>query len=109
MFPIGNMKMQIRTSHDVGNFVRSARKALGLTQDQLALTSGTNRRFVVELEQGKPTARIGHVLRVLQTLGIAIALMPPPGIDLAAATGAAKSGRRPRSDTGTTSGHGPSA
>lgn len=89
--------MQIQTPQDLGNLVRSVRKALGLTQDQLALTSGTNRRFVVELERGKPTTRLAHVFRVLQTLGIAIALTPPSGTDLAAAADASGSGSGPKS------------
>lgn len=92
MFPLGNIVMLVWTLKELGGFVKSVRKALGLTQDQLALTSGTNRRFVIELEAGKPTAQAGKVLQVLQTLGISVTLTPPPGIDLAAApTGASTS------------------
>ncbi len=53
----------------LGQSLRSARKALGLTQAQLALASGVGTRFVVELEAGKPTLRIESVLRVVQSLG----------------------------------------
>jgi HTH-type transcriptional regulator / antitoxin HipB len=70
--------MLIQTPQDLGRFVKSVRKALGLTQDQLALTAGTNRRFIVELEQGKPTVRTALVLRVLQALGVTLALTAPP-------------------------------
>jgi y4mF family transcriptional regulator len=70
--------MKITDTKSLGNAVRDARRALRATQDQLALTSGTNRRFIVELEQGKPTAQIGKVLQVLRTLGISLVLMPPP-------------------------------
>jgi predicted transcriptional regulator len=50
---------------------------LGVTQKDLALTSGTGLRFVIDLEKGKETCQIGKVLTVLQTLGIQIALTPP--------------------------------
>ena len=57
--------------------VRESRKRLGVTQKDLALTSGTGLRFVIDLEKGKETCQIGKVLTVLQTLGIKIALTPP--------------------------------
>jgi HTH-type transcriptional regulator / antitoxin HipB len=72
--------MKITDSKSLGNAIRDVRRALGVTQDQLALTSGTNRRFIIELEQGKPTAQIGKMLQVLRTLGISIALTPPSGV-----------------------------
>jgi len=77
MFPFGNKTMKITDSKSLGNAVREARRALGVTQDQLALTSGTNRRFIIELEQGKPTAQIGKVLQVLRTLGCSLDLTMP--------------------------------
>jgi HTH-type transcriptional regulator/antitoxin HipB len=77
MFPVGNMTMKITDSKSLGNAVREARRTLGVTQDQLALTSGTNRRFIIELERGKPTAQIGKVLQVLRTLGCSLELTVP--------------------------------
>jgi HTH-type transcriptional regulator / antitoxin HipB len=65
------------TAQDVGKIVRESRKRLGVTQKDLALTSGTGLRFVIDLEKGKETCQIGKVLTVLQTLGIQIALTPP--------------------------------
>nr|WP_315185441.1 helix-turn-helix transcriptional regulator [uncultured Albidiferax sp.] len=53
----------------LGTATRAARKQLGLTQPQLALASGVGVRFVVEMEAGKPTLRLEHVLRVLHALG----------------------------------------
>jgi len=57
--------------------IRESRMRLGVTQKDLALTSGTGLRFIIELEKGKETCHIGKVLTVLQTLGIRIALTPP--------------------------------
>ena len=62
---------------EIGQMIRESRKRLGVTQKDLALTSGTGLRFVIELEKGKETCQIGKVLTVLQTLGIRIALTPP--------------------------------
>jgi len=66
------------TPQDIGQLVRETRKALGVTQKALALTSGTGLRFIIELEKGKETAEIGKVLTALHTLGIQVALTPPP-------------------------------
>lgn len=59
----------IRSVQDLGAALRVARKALGLTQADLALAAGVGLRFVVELEAGKPTVRLGLVLRVIEALG----------------------------------------
>ena len=58
--------------------MRHARKQLGLTQPQLALAAGVGVRFIVDLEAGKPTLRLEHILRVLHALGgtLAIAGLP---------------------------------
>ena len=53
----------------LGQALRSARKSLALTQPQLALAAGVGVRFVVDLEAGKPTLRLEHILRVLHALG----------------------------------------
>jgi HTH-type transcriptional regulator/antitoxin HipB len=66
------------TPQDIGRLVRETRKSLGVTQKELALTSGTGLRFIIELERGKETAEIGKVLTILQTLGIQLILTPPP-------------------------------
>ena len=65
------------TSQQIGQTIRDTRKKLGVTQKDLALTSGTGLRFVIDLEKGKETCEIGKALRVLQTLGIKLTLTPP--------------------------------
>ena len=65
------------TPQDIGKLIRDTRKRLGVTQKNLALTSGTGLRFVIDLEKGKETCEIGKALTVLQTLGIKLTLMPP--------------------------------
>jgi HTH-type transcriptional regulator / antitoxin HipB len=62
---------------DIGDLVKKTRKALGVTQQSLALTSGTGRRFVVDIEKGKETCELGKVLTVLHTLGIKLTMTAP--------------------------------
>lgn len=68
------------TPAQIGELIRHTRKSLGVTQKNLALTSGTGLRFVIELEKGKETCEIGKALRILQTLGIRMTLTPPPAV-----------------------------
>lgn len=65
------------TPKDLGQIVRDTRKKLGVTQKDLALTSGTGLRFVIDLEKGKETCQIGKALTILQTLGIKLVVTPP--------------------------------
>ena len=67
------------TPAEIGDLVRETRKRLGVTQKDLALTAGTGLRFVIDLERGKETCELGKSLRILQTLGITLALTPPAG------------------------------
>ena len=68
------------TAQDIGKLVRDTRKSLRVTQKDLALTSGTGLRFVIELEKGKPTCEIGKALTVIQTLGISITFTRPAAV-----------------------------
>jgi len=65
------------TTQQIGTLVRTTRKAIGSTQKDLALTSGTGLRFIIDLEKGKSTCQLGKVLTVLHTLGISINFLPP--------------------------------
>lgn len=73
----------IRTISDtaaIGRLVRDTRRALGLTQPDLALSAGVGVRFLVDIEKGKPTAQIGKVMQVLAALGIEMRLSLPDSI-----------------------------
>ena len=65
----------------IGQLVRSIRRAQGLRQDQLAAAAGVGVRFLVEVERGKPTAQLGKVLAVLDALGCTLMIEPPPSND----------------------------
>ena len=66
--------MRIRTATDLGAFIRERRTKLGMDQSALAEKAGTSRKWLVEVEQGKPRAEIGLILRTLKTLGVSIAI-----------------------------------
>lgn len=64
--------MKNYTPEQIGELVRKTRKSMRVTQKNLALTSGTGIRFIIDLEKGKPTCQLGKALTVLRTLGIRI-------------------------------------
>jgi len=72
MFLIGNMNLS--SAKDFGARLRGKRKALGVTQKDLAMASGTGLRFIIDLEKGKPSCRIGKALAVAQALGLNVEL-----------------------------------
>jgi transcriptional regulator with XRE-family HTH domain len=53
-----------------GSLVRRRRRALTMTQDQLALVTGVGRRFLIDLEAGKTSCQLGRSLVVAQALGL---------------------------------------
>src|SRR3954447_6628135 len=53
-----------------GSLIRQRRKALKMRQDQLALAAGVGRRFLIDLEAGKPSCQLGRSLLVAEALGL---------------------------------------
>ncbi len=66
--------MQIRTAKDIGALIRDKRKSQKLDQAELAAKVGVNRRWVLEVERGKPRAEIGLVLKTLDALGLTLSI-----------------------------------
>jgi transcriptional regulator with XRE-family HTH domain len=62
-------------AHAFGSLVRSRRKAMRMQQDQLALATGVGRRFVIELEAGKPSCQLGRSLLVAKAVGLDLAIL----------------------------------
>ena len=60
----------------LAEFVIERRKALKLTQTQLADKAGVGLRFVRELERGKPTLRMDKVNEVLRFFGSELGPVP---------------------------------
>ena len=55
-----------------GSLIRSRRKALHMRQDELALATGVGRRFLIDLEAGKPSCQLGRSLLVADALGLRV-------------------------------------
>ena len=64
----------MQNMQELGAAVRQARKRLGVTQADLAMSAGTGLRFIVDVEKGKPTVQAGKLLDVLHTLGLRMEL-----------------------------------
>jgi len=62
--------MAIKSTQDLGHLVREFRVAQKLTQADILGLANTGNRFIVELENGKPTVQFQKVLDVLDTLGL---------------------------------------
>jgi HTH-type transcriptional regulator / antitoxin HipB len=60
---------------NIGDFVRSERAALGWTQRDVALYAGVSRKFVVDVEAGKPSLQMDSVNRVLALFGKRLGLV----------------------------------
>lgn len=55
--------------------VRDRRRALGLTQQDLADLAGVSERFVRFVEQGKPSVRLDALSAVLGALGLSLVVV----------------------------------
>ncbi|NNH27982.1 helix-turn-helix transcriptional regulator [Rhizobium sp. SEMIA 4085] len=60
----------IRSASEFGALVRERRKTLGWTQIQLAERCGTGERFIVDLENGKPSCHLEKALIAARTVGL---------------------------------------
>ncbi len=60
------------SSADLGAIIRDRRKQLALTQLDLAGLANSGNRFIVEVENGKPTVQLQKVLDLVQLLGLEI-------------------------------------
>ncbi len=60
----------ITNAAEFGQMVARARKALGITQRELALAINAGERFIVDLEAGKPTAQLGKALAAARAAGV---------------------------------------
>lgn len=71
-----NPNLRIQSIREMAAMVRSRREELGLSQMELALKSGTSRRWIIDLEKGKPTLEIGLLIPALGVLGLHLYLLP---------------------------------
>jgi len=60
----------------LGEAIRAARARVGKSQQDVATAAGVGRRFVGEVEAGKPTSEIGRFLSVCAAVGLSIVAVP---------------------------------
>ena len=73
--PIGHSidaETPIRSSVELGAVIREQRKRLALKQLDLAGLGNTGNRFIVDLENGKPTVQLQTVLDLMDLLGLEV-------------------------------------
>ena len=63
---------------NIAEFVKTKRKAVKLTQPELAEKAGVGLRFIRELERGKKTLRLDKVNQVLQLFGYEVGAVLKP-------------------------------
>jgi y4mF family transcriptional regulator len=61
---------------ELARFVKEKRKAVRLTQPELAEKAGVGLRFVRELEKGKRSLRLDKVNQVLRLFGYEVGAVP---------------------------------
>ena len=64
--------MGLKTSVDIGALVKDRRKALSLTQAELAEQVGVKRLWIGELERGNDAASLGLILKTFMALNISL-------------------------------------
>jgi len=70
------------TALSLGQAIRRRRVAAGLTQRQLAAACGVGERFIIELEKGKESCRLGLALRVADAIGLVLEVDTSAGAPL---------------------------
>ena len=68
--PAIEVPAHITSAADLGQRIRAARDAKGFSQQQFADLAGVGRRFISELENGKPTLEFDKVVSVALAAGI---------------------------------------
>ncbi|MBZ4689146.1 MAG: transcriptional regulator [Cereibacter sp.] len=61
----------------LGVALRSTRKALKISQEDLSLQTGISRTTIRAIERGKETAHIGLVLQLCRDLGLIVTASTP--------------------------------
>ncbi len=64
------------TPADIGRAIRAARRAHGLTQEQLAELAGASTRTVREIEKGSGGSSLDTVNAVAAAVGLTIGVVP---------------------------------
>ena len=64
--------VEVRKPRDIGDAIRVAREARGISQEELAELNAYDRFYLNRLEAGRSTVYFTRLLRTLKSLGIAL-------------------------------------
>jgi transcriptional regulator with XRE-family HTH domain len=74
------MKIPIHTATDLGQIVRTSRKAQKIRQDDAAGSIGVSENFLGKIERGNDSVQWGKLFQVLEGLGIRVILDVPESV-----------------------------
>lgn len=63
---------RITSPESLGRVLREARGQLGLTQEQLSTELNVSKRYIVEMEQGKPTKALERLFEYMRATNITL-------------------------------------
>lgn len=66
----------IHDAADLGRWIRHARRGQRLSGPEAAELCGVTKRFLSEVERGKPTAQVDKVLQLMTGLGLRMTVTP---------------------------------
>lgn len=66
--------VEVRRARDLGDAIRVAREARGMSQEELAEENAYDRFYLNRLETGRTTVYITRLLRTLKSLGITLSV-----------------------------------
>jgi transcriptional regulator with XRE-family HTH domain len=72
--------MWAQSASELGKVVAAARRHRRLTQAQLARSVGATQTWISQVEQGKDTAQVGKILRLLSYLDVRLRVGAAPWI-----------------------------
>ncbi len=79
---VESSEIALRSSAELGAVVRAQRRRLALKQLDIAGLGNTGNRFIVDLENGKPTLQLQKVLDIMDLLGLELVVRSKRGRSL---------------------------
>ena len=71
---VARRTVTVRRPRDIGDAIRVAREARGMSQEELAEANAYDRFYLNRLEAGRTTVYITRLLRTLKSLGITLSV-----------------------------------
>lgn len=68
---------QVRSAAELGAFLRAARERAGLSQEALADELGIDRKYLYQIESGRPTRYTQRLFALTRLLGVRVTVDQP--------------------------------